>query len=409
MTVTRLIASIVAGWLLSGVASAAESPVAATAPDLVAALERAPLVVVAEVREVERGPGPHAHVATVSVETSVVGTSAPALRVVWDELAPSRRPRLAAGERALIGLERVVHPDASRFRLASEGRAWWAAPDAASVNVLRHHLALAPEERAGPTGVRHLLTLAALAPAPLARSAEHRLAGPGVAGGTDLPPEVAALAVRALGRADRRSAGDGAGDLVAWVEANPSEALEQALEAALAAGDAAPAVHAARAVLPGGLRPEAWAALAASPEAPLREVVARHAPASEASALAVLAGSAEPSHRVREAAVGRLATVAFDPVVVVAALGDGHPAVRLAAANALAARGDSEVPTLRRVAFEGTPREQQTAITGLRIWGSAAAAAVLQEIVETHPSEGMRLMAGVALGEPLGEVHAEHR
>ena len=406
MSPSRLFAAIWIVWSSSAGAAGAELPVAAPAVGLVAALEQAPLVMVAEVASVRRGTGPHAHVATVSVERALVG-EAPSgeLRVTWDELAASRRPRLQAGEVALLGLEPVVGKDASLFRLASSGRAWWTAPDSASVNVLGHYLALAPSERTGPTGVRHLLTLSARAPAPLARSAAHRLANRASHGDAISGADLAALMVTALARADA----DGvARSLLQWVRGNPSAELVRALDVAIVRGDPAPAVYAARALLPEGLPDASWAALADSSIEAEREVVARYAPATQGDTLASLAGPGETSHQVRAAAVERLATVAFDAAVVVAALGDEHPVVRMAAAEALAARGDTEVPTLRRVAFEGTPREQQTAVTGLRIWGCRAAAAVLHEIVEDHPSEGMRRIAAIALGEPLGEVHPPH-
>ena len=196
-----------------------------------------------------------------------------------------------------------------------------------------------------------------------------------------------------------------AAPLLAWVSHNPSAELAAALDAAIEAPDPGPAHYAARASLPGGLPEAVWRELGASPSPAMRAVVARHSPRAQASELASLTRATEPSHQVRAAAVERLAAVAFDRATVVAALGDGHPIVRMAAARALARRGDDEVPTFRGVAFDGTPLAQQAAVTGLRIRGSRAAADVLHEIVADHPSESLQRIAAIALGEPLGEVH----
>ena len=382
-------------------------PVAAASPALVEALEDSALVVVVDVGEVRRGPGPHAHVAVVRIEQVLAGEKpAGAIEIAWDELAPSRRPRLRTGDRALVGLDPVVGAAGSGYRLAHRGRSWWPAPDGASVGVLTHYLALEPALREGPTGLRHLLGLAATAPPSLARSAVRRLASIQSPAEAFWEPALGMLVVRALSRPALDEVGPA---VVRWLEGRPSVLVAGVIDRALTEGASGPFLYAARAVLPGGLPGETWARLAVAADPELRWVVAGFAPPEHAGLSVALASpESEPVARVRQAAVEHLGTLPFDREAMRGALADPDASVRLAAARAFAARGDDELQLLRDVAFEGVPLAQQAALTALRLRGSRAAARVLQMIADEHPSEGIRTVAGIALGAPLGEVHPEH-
>jgi hypothetical protein len=415
----RALAPALAALALASAAAAADGrPRAAGGVRLVEALEAAPAAVVAVVAE-PRQLDAHGHSALLRVESSLTGPvpDGAELRIGWEELASSRAPRFAEGDRILVALEPLPgasiwasrFPDpklrARVFGVAERGDAFLRAPSAASVDRLRHYLKLAARDREGADGVSRLVEIAAWSEPALALGAGLRLARHGELG-EKLGPGAAALLAQALLRSD---AGPELPDALLELVARERPAALRAPLEALAAGEALapPAVFAALAALDAGVAPARAARLLAAPTAAHREVAVRHASGpGAAEELARLARS-DPEPSVRAAAVERLVAIGASGALEegLAALRDREPSVRGAAAKSVASLGAGAVPGLRQVVDGGDPDAARAAVVALHLTGSAEATQALAEIAETHRDEGVRTLAAIALGRKIGHTH----
>jgi hypothetical protein len=401
--------------LLAG-AAGAEPPAPAPAAEgtaLVQTLEAAPLALVGTI-EGRSALGERAWRALVRVESVLVGEPAPGpVPVAWEELASGRPPRFADGDRVLLALEplptgslwrqRIPDPKAllATRGIAQRGTAFLRGPALGTVTLLGHYLALPRALRDGPDGQRHLLALAADAERSLAVSAATRLAEG--SGETVLEPAEAAVALRALARADADAALAGA--LLRWVERRQPAGLAPALDAALAKPEKAPASFvAARGRLGEGIPPDRERALLASASKAQRAAAAQVAGPAQADRLADLLRG-DPDPEVRSAALERLARLegagALDALLD--AFDDEDTDVRRQAALHAAAFGAEAVPQLRDAARRPWPASQ-SAVLALRFANAPEAREALASLADDHPDERIRTFARLALGEAIGHA-----
>jgi hypothetical protein len=399
-------------------AAGAERPRAAGGVRLVEALEAAPAAVVAVVAE-PRQIDAHGHTALLRVESALAGPvpDGAELRIGWEELAASRAPRFAEGERVLVALEPLPgvsiwaarFPDPklrSRvFGVAMRGDAFLRAPSAASVDRLRHYLRLAAPHRDGANGAALLADLAAQAEPPLAIGAAERLARrSGLA--EQLDPAAAALVARALLRTD--AGPELAAVLLDAIARERPPALRAPLEALAGAEALAPAaVFEALAALDTGVAPARASRLLASPSPAHREVAARHASGPTAREDLARLARGDPEASVRAVAVERLVVLGGASALEdgLAALHDPEPAVRGAAARALGGLGANAVAGLRRAADSNDVDAARAAVVGLQLTGVPEATEALTEIADSHRDESVRTLAAIALGRKVGHAH----
>jgi hypothetical protein len=396
---------------------AAQRPRAAGGVDLVMALEEAVVAAVGRVEEVEH-LDVHGYAARLRVERSFSEGVAPGavLSLAWEELASSRAPRLAPGERVLVALEPLPGaslwsrrlPDPARRRqtlaLARRGDAFLRDPSLASLGRLEHYLALTPEDRRGPLGVAYLAELAARAEPSLARSAVARL-------GTvpDLDASLDAESSRALVAALVRSDGAGVGEaVVELVESRRPEPLHVALEMAVQAleRDEAlpPPVLVAALARFEGLGSARGARLIERGTPEHRTVAARFATGPEAQAELVRLLRRDPAAEVRCAAVARLVEIAGESALepALAALSDPEPSVRMASAQALGDLGAGVVARLRETAFQAETQAAEAAVVAITLTHSREAERALSEIAKRHPDDSVRRLAGLAQDRRVG-------
>ena len=399
-------------------AAGAERPRAAGGVRLVEALEAAPAAVVAVVAE-PRQIDAHGHTALLRVESALAGPvpDGAELRIGWEELAASRAPRFAEGERILVALEPVPgasiwaarFPDPklrSRvFGVSMGGDAFLRAPSSASVEGLRHYLKLAARDRDGANGAALLAELAAQAEPPLAVGAAERLARhPGLA--EELDPAAAAFLVRALLRTDAGPALSAA--LLDAIAREQPPALRAPLEALVAREALAPAVaFEALAALDSGVAPARASRLLAASSPAHREVAARHASGPGAREELTRLARSDPEPSVRAVAVERLFALGGASALEdgLSALHDPDASVRGAAARELGSLGASAVAGLRRTADSGDPDAARAAVVALHLTGTSEATDALAEIAESHRDESVRALAAIALGREVGHVH----
>lgn len=399
-------------WLLTAAGVQAAEP-----QDLIGAIGRAPAVVVAEVVAVT----PLAHGgywATLDVERSLLPGSKPPDRmtVAWEEPVPSLPPRLVAGRRILAAagplptasIWRLRVPDADTraglLGLAGDGDGYLIRPGAAELDVLEHYLALDPAAREGDAGVLQLARMAVVGQPRLADDAATHLAQlPALS--NHLTPPAAAAIVEALLRSDVPVARE---RLLGMIGALRPAALRAPLEARIrAAGDAVPPVlYAALGALDDGLDEAISLELLASRSPEARAAAARHATGPESLDWLRDLARSDPDPGVRAAAVTRLVVLGGRGALYEAtrALEDPVAEVRLAAVRAAATLDPDAVSSLRQIALGGQSDAARAALAALSLMGDEAHLALAELSVE-HPDEAMRTLAGIAVGQPIGERH----
>jgi HEAT repeats len=407
-----------AGLALVAGAAAAEPPApprAAESATLIAALEAAPLPAVGVIED-RRALDATGWRASLAVESVLTGGAAPErLVIAWEELASSRPPRFANGDRVLLALEPLAGGSLWRKRFpeptallaartpAQRGTAFLRQPSQGSLSLLQHYLLLPAELRGGPAGQRHLTALAADAERALAVSAARRLTE--LSGEGTLGAEDAAVALRALARGE--SDAELAGWLLLWVEREQPVGLAPALDAALEAPAGAPAIFVqARGLLGDGLPAERERVLLASPSAPRRAAAAGVAGPAQVDRLADLVRR-DPAPEVRVAALRRLARLEGPASLdtLLDAFDDADGSVRSQAALHAAAFGPEAVPRVQAVASGWPWPASQTAVIALRHSNSAESRAALEELAAEHPDERVRAIAALALGRDIGHNH----
>jgi hypothetical protein len=379
------------------------------------ALERSPHAIVATVLA-PRPLDDESFVATLRVEVVLAGdlSRGARLELAWEELSRARPPRFADGDRVLLALEplpgaslwRARLPDPTRrlatWTVAERGDAFLRDPGVGEVELVLHFLALPPDLRDGNPGAAHLVRLAEAAQVPLAAAALERL---GEIGGLDplLGETSAARLARVLSRGDPRLVEP----TLALIERHHLESLRPTLLAEAAADGSGPApVYEALARLDGGLAKPLTEALLDRADAPAhRRVGARYAAKAATARLARLL-RLDPAPEVRAAAVTRLVELHGVSEIdrVLFALDDADPTVRARAMVVVSELGAAAVPPLTKVVEAGSPEAARTAVGALQATGPQGTRA-LERIADEHPDEGVRTLARIALGRPIGHRH----
>ena len=398
------LAQCITAALLALIATTAGAQPSAPGLSLLPAAETARATVVGRIDGVTRLDRT-AYAATVRVERTLAGDTRPgaALRVAWEELAATRPPRFADGQRVLVVLDDL--PSGSLWRqrfpagasaVAARGDAWLVDPSAGDLDLLAAYLQLgAPATSAArASALAHIAVAAtpALASAAVARLASMPGAGTALVGtATDQLLGTAADARKPLALrrdiivlAGRVRLAGAAAQLDAL--ARPGSALEAETLTALAQ-------------VRGGLPLDRVARLLDRHEAAVRAVGARFATGELIERQLPPLVRYDSAPEVRAAAATALAATrtAWGVDGAVPALADPDPRVRSAAAQALGALGAPAVGALEAVA-RMQAAEARGAITALSLAGPNGVATV-RRLAAEHPDPHVRDFARLALGQ----------
>ena len=181
--------------------------------------------------------------------------------------------------------------------------------------------------------------------------------------------------------------------------------LRAAIEARIEALEPAPpsVLLSALGAIDGGLAPARSLDMLDSPLEERRLAAARWARGVEASERLSELARSDPAASVRAAAITRLATLRPDAALAdaIRALADPAPEVRLSAARAVSEAGARALPDLRNVVETGAPDAARAAIAALSMMRDEGRA-LLITFAEEHPDRGLRMLAEIALGRPIG-------
>lgn len=359
---------------------------------------------------VERTPFDAAATAAATPAATASGRS---LVIAWEDLALERAPRFVDGDRVLVAL--LPLPTASLWRQRfprAEEEVWVVAggseaqvknPTAAEVEALAEYLALDPGRRWGASGGRALARLVRHSPA-MAGDALLRLADANRAAALDAE----SLALLSAVVADEKRARSDRAAIVELAGRYRVLGLRPALEAQARPGRT--------------LEPEAVLALAALDgeqeldPARARALLRRDDPLVRAAGARLLRGDAAERELPRlarddKAPAVRLAaaeTLAASGTIwgiegAIEALRDRDPLVRSGASRALAARGSEAIPYLKAQLDKNTAAAPGAIVT-LSLMGPDGMAIVAQA-ARTHPDEHVRALARLALGDAGGHAH----
>ena len=390
---------------------------AAAEGNVLDAIESAPIVVVAEVENVTR----LAHAgfqADLVVRRSLHRGQvvADSMTIAWEEPAPSLAPRFEAGRRVLVAA--VPLPTASIWRLrvpdevarrdlvglAGDGAGYLLRPSMGELEVIEHFLAVDVDARLGDAGALYLARLCAVGGSRLAVAAARRL--------TDfhrlsdhLTPAAAHAIVDALVRPGMRELESA---LLEMLSTHRPPALQRPLEARIKArqGGIPSSLYAALGVIDGRLDDDVSERLLASQTPRDRETAVRHASGPRAQAMLRRLIRRDESAAVRAAAVHRLATLdGVDALPdLLRGLEDPAAAVRLASAKAAAGLGSEATAALHEMAMRDSSEAARAAVAALSMVG-ATARALLADLSTQHADAGMRTLATIAIGQPIGDRH----
>ena len=377
--------------LLFGVARGTES---APALALLAAAERAPLVVVGRVGAVTRIDN-SAFAAALRVSHTLRGAVAvdTELPIAWEELARDRPPRLVDGQSVLLALDDLPSSSLWRTRaqghpglrlIAADGDALLRDPTAADVKQLTTYLAL-PRDASPASRAAGLVRLALESSDGLSGAAIARLrAAPELCAA--LSADATATLMRLAADARRPLALRDA--VIRLAGAAHLTAAAPALERLAVAGAPleAPALL-ALAQIRGGLPAARVEPLLARPDAELRAVGARYATGTLAERTLPELVRGDPSPLVRSAAAEGLAATrtVWGVEACLPALADVDPPVRAAAATALGRLGAPAVPALEQAA-RTVPAQAAGAVTALSLAGPTGVAALRRLEATARPS-----------------------
>lgn len=348
------------------------------------------------------------------------------IEVAWEEPAPSLPSRFDVGRRLLLAIEalstasvwkqRVPNGErrASLYSVAANGNAYLDRPSGEELSNLEHYLALSEDARRGNAGVVYLVALAARSQPRLALSGIAQLGrlkeisehlGPGEARGL-------CDALMREGRSEGQFRGTAEGAVaeaaLALIERLRPEALRPVLQSRIAglSPDAPAILYAALGALDGEI-PDAVAIQLLSSSSPEhRLAAARWASGVKGRERLRYLLRQDPEPSVRAAAVRRLLQLEASEALpdAIRCLDDPAGSVRLAAARSIATIGPEAIPELGYLVESGTEEGVQGAIVTLSLMGNEAHE-MLAEISEHHSDESVRLLAGIAIGRPLGHAH----
>lgn len=399
-----------AGAALVAVLCAALAAAQASAPGapLLAAIERAPLIVVGRVTDIVPLDA-SAYGAQLRVARGLRGPikAGDSLSVAWEEPGRPQTPRLNAGQDVLIALEDPPSQSLWRRRMqarptlhviAADGNAFWPAPAAPDLKALAGYVAL-PADAPASQRASALVTLAGLGSDTLATAAIARMAAQ-----PDLAAQLAAKDVERLLRLAmephrpqgvRRAIIEIAASARWKAAIGPLQRIPRSDPLAALALQALGQLDA--------LPPDQVEALLNDQRADLRAVGARYATGALAERRLPTLARADASPQVRAAAVAGLAATRTIWGVdgCMPALADADPTVRNAAVTGLGRLGAPAVPALEDVARTSPPRAAG-AMAALALAGPPGDAA-LRRLMQNGPNEQVRALARLALGQGPGE------
>jgi HEAT repeat protein len=409
---TPVVWSLIALLAVKGTAAAIPP---AAGGKLLPAAESAAATVVGQVHNVQR-LDVHGYAAHLTIER--VLSNAPLngreIQVVWEELATTRPPRFADGQRVLVSLsdfpegsiwhQRLATAGARAFAVAATGDAFVREPDAATLDALAAYLAVPAAARDARDGVRARAHLVAAAMPAVAVSAVAQLdATPGLADKLDT------TATSDLTRVidDSHSDVSVRTALVALVAAHKLQVLRPAVVRLTEPHSPleAPAI-AALAALDGSLPPKQVRALLQRSEPAVRAAAIRGAPAVVGVKRLETLLLNETAAQVRAAAVESLLQLEGAQAVrsVLPALSDRDPTVRSVAARGIGALGEPGVAALLTAAH-ATPVGATTGVVLALDYAGTAGTPALRDIAANHPNEEVRTLARLALGKAPGDAH----
>jgi len=357
----------------------------------------------------------HGYAAQLSVVRSLLATSPSSeLRIAWEELAASRKPRFEEGDMILVALTPLptaslwdqrfpgARGDASVLAVAAAGDAYMHNPDSPTLDLLEHYLRLSVDQREEAPGIEALAQIVASASPGVATSAVQRL--PLIAALSSSPEASLRPLAGAMNDASRPPALRKA--IVELIGAKKLKALRPQLDGLARRSSSLQATAlVAVAAIDGGLPASRAAELLASEDAALRVLGARFAVGDDQERLVGLIKS-DPSPEVRGAAAAALirsrGLAGFADVVP--ALGDGNATARLAAVEAVGELGAAAVPQLTALARDGSQEEAIGAVLGLDHCGAEGRMALIS-LAADHPDERVRRVAQLALGKLGGHEH----
>lgn len=382
-------------------------------PALVPAVEGGARLALGVIRD-PRSLDEHGWTARLELERALEepSPSEPDLQIAWEELARSRTPRFAAGQRVVVALVplppgslwRQRFPNGGALLVGGGGQAFLRDPDARTLGLLERWARVGALEREGRVGVAALASLWAEAAPAVAVGALARLAEiPGLGGKVEGEGEAAATF--RTGLSDRSRPLELRAGLVRLAGERRIAALLPALESLDRRGGPLEAeAIGALASFSDGLPQDRVRALLARPEPAIRAVGARSARGPLLGTVGRLV-KRDPAPEVRTAAAVALldqqGMSGFD--VAAQALFDADLGVRARTATRIGELGAAAVPGLVALVNTRWASGAEGPIGALILAGNAGRAAV-QAIAESHPDPKVRGVARLALGD-LGPEH----
>ena len=347
------------------------------------------------------------YAATLRVDRVVAGGAVTSQLIAWEEPTAARAPRLAPGDRILVALDDLPRSSLWQSRLpageallvAAAGNAFARDPSAAALDAVAAFLEIPPPDRNGAAGDIALANLLAQPDPVLAAAALRRLR----TSSAPLPDAAVAAVERTL--ADGARPPDLRSGILGLVAERRAVALRPTVERLAAApSDVAAVAIDTLGQLDGGLPDETVNALLDSDDPERRAVGARFVGAALAERRLPELSRSDPDARVRAAAAGALVATntSWGLAAGIDALADREPAVRSAAAHAIARLGPVALPALDQCIALANP-SAPGAIATLALMGPSASSR-LAAIAETHGDHRLRELA--LLG--LGRVRDEH-
>lgn len=370
------------------------------------------LVEIERVARIDR----HAYRARARVERALSGPfrSGTQLDIAWEELALGRSPRFARGQRVLVAFAPLPTTtlwfnrfppqlrNAHTLAVAASGEAFAEPLEEDDLERLARYVRLSGAELRSREAALALAHLLAARNEQLARSALELLDGD-----WSRPYQGEAEWVEACRQAllSPLVSVEMQRTLVRWLAQRGNSELTAVLEELARTKPAlAPEAYLALETWGRPLPPSLVDEWLASSDAELRLAAVRARCAKERKDRLENLARTDPEPRVRAAALQRLRQCEGEGAltVLVEALSDRDPSVRLAVAAHLATLGHKATATLESFALAGAGEASAAAVAALEEMGAAGRPS-LQRIAREHPDPAVRTLAELALGKPRHE------